>query len=296
MADFMPPPGPPPPVVPEGWKALWNDQYKEWFFVNTYTKQSTWERPTAPVYPDGGAPHGLPPSYSGSGMPGNEKTGVDADARYAAQLQAEEESRARAAGRPIGGGAGGDYYNNPQMGGQHGYDQQQLPPRPEHGASKGLGGLMGKLMAKASGPSQSHGYGQGGYPAQPGYGSHGYGQSGHGPSMLGGGGFMGQQSGHGYGSSHGGYGGYGGGYGGGGYGSHMPHKSGGGGMGMAGGAALGLGGGLVGGMMLNEAMDDDHNGGGYGGGSGSGSGSDNGGGSDGGGDYGGDDGGDGGGE
>ena len=29
MAD-APPPGPPPPKVPEGWKAVWNDQYKEW--------------------------------------------------------------------------------------------------------------------------------------------------------------------------------------------------------------------------------------------------------------------------
>ena len=31
MADFVaPPPGPPPPKVPEGWVARWNDQYKEW--------------------------------------------------------------------------------------------------------------------------------------------------------------------------------------------------------------------------------------------------------------------------
>lgn len=31
MADFAPPSGPPPPKVPEGWKALWNEQYKEWY-------------------------------------------------------------------------------------------------------------------------------------------------------------------------------------------------------------------------------------------------------------------------
>ena len=30
MADFLPPSGPPPPKVPEGWKAVWNEQYKEW--------------------------------------------------------------------------------------------------------------------------------------------------------------------------------------------------------------------------------------------------------------------------
>lgn len=31
MADFVSPSGPPPPKVPEGWKAQWNEQYKEWF-------------------------------------------------------------------------------------------------------------------------------------------------------------------------------------------------------------------------------------------------------------------------
>ena len=31
MADFVAPSGPPPPKVPEGWKAQWNEQYKEWY-------------------------------------------------------------------------------------------------------------------------------------------------------------------------------------------------------------------------------------------------------------------------
>ena len=31
MADFAPPSGPPPPRVPEGWKAQWNAQYSEWY-------------------------------------------------------------------------------------------------------------------------------------------------------------------------------------------------------------------------------------------------------------------------
>ena len=32
MSDnvYAAPTGPPPPKVPEGWKAVWNDQYKEW--------------------------------------------------------------------------------------------------------------------------------------------------------------------------------------------------------------------------------------------------------------------------
>ena len=31
MADFVSPSGPPPPKVPEGYKAQWNEQYKEWY-------------------------------------------------------------------------------------------------------------------------------------------------------------------------------------------------------------------------------------------------------------------------
>ena len=27
---YAPPPHPPPPKVPEGWKALWNEKYQEW--------------------------------------------------------------------------------------------------------------------------------------------------------------------------------------------------------------------------------------------------------------------------
>lgn len=37
MSDFAPPSTPPPPKVPEGWKAQWNDQYKEWFYVVSKT-------------------------------------------------------------------------------------------------------------------------------------------------------------------------------------------------------------------------------------------------------------------
>ncbi|KAH6621297.1 hypothetical protein B0J18DRAFT_222821 [Chaetomium sp. MPI-SDFR-AT-0129] len=66
MADFEAPPGPPPPKVPEGWTARYNEQYKEWFYVNLYTKKSQWDKPTepAPRPNDDGAPAGPPPSYS----------------------------------------------------------------------------------------------------------------------------------------------------------------------------------------------------------------------------------------
>ncbi|KAI4221761.1 MAG: hypothetical protein L6R36_006655, partial [Xanthoria steineri] len=74
MADFAPPSGPPPPRVPEGWKAQWNEQYHEWFYVNLHTKVSQWDLPTQPAYPSSDAPPpGAPPGYSGSGVAYPEK-------------------------------------------------------------------------------------------------------------------------------------------------------------------------------------------------------------------------------
>ena len=226
--------------------------------MNVYTKQSQWERPTEPAHgPSSGTPPpGAPPSYQhgpGQTVPGEKGLygTTDADARYAAQLQAEEDARAAAAGRPTSRNAQQDYQNTAMP-----YDQQQLPPRPQE-KSSGAKGFLGKLMGKSSHPQQ--GYGQqpypGGYqgypPQQPGYGQPAYG-GGYPPQGYGGG--------------------YGGGYPqqgyGGGYAQQPPRKS--GGMGVGGAAALGLGGGLLGGMMLGEAMEDhdqgDYNGGGSDGG------------------------------
>merc|ERR1712000_335012 len=108
MSDFVPPSGPPPPKVPEGWKAQWNEQYSEWFYVNIYTKKSQWDKPTEPVYPppSDGAPPGAPPGYSGGGQPQPTDTkhnpyessmnpNTESDAALAARLQAEEDQRAR---------------------------------------------------------------------------------------------------------------------------------------------------------------------------------------------------------
>lgn len=39
MNEFAPPTGPPPPKVPEGYKAVWNAEYKEWFAL-TYSPQT----------------------------------------------------------------------------------------------------------------------------------------------------------------------------------------------------------------------------------------------------------------
>ncbi|KAL8727141.1 MAG: hypothetical protein Q9166_006237 [cf. Caloplaca sp. 2 TL-2023] len=305
MADYAPPSGPPPPRVPEGWKALWNEQYHEWFYVNLHTKVSQWELPTQPAYPSSpSAPSGAPPGYSGSGPTQPEKAGeihtthpysshppaggadVESDAVYAARLQAEEDERARAAGRPTSRGAADTYYGaggpqqqgygqsqQPQppgyVGGYPGapnpnqsYDQQELPPREQK--SKGLGGLLSKLSGKASGGS-SHGGGFGQQHSYPQQGYGGYPPQGYPPQQHG----------------------YGGGFGGGGYGQ-PPKRH--GGMGTGGAMALGAGGGLLGGAMLANSMGGDDGGdygGDYGGDDGGGFGGDDGGGDFGGGDGGG---------
>jgi len=254
MADaFAPPSGPPPPKVPAGWKAQWNDQYKEWFYVNIYTKKSQWDRPTEPIYPpaEDGAPDGPPPGYAnpqpvgaekGSNNPylnssatgGSSSHNIDKDEAYARQLQAEEQARAQ--GRPTSRNAQQDYMNTPMPS----YDQQQLPPRQQE---KSKGGFLGKLLGKHSAPGGQQQYQQYGSPGPANYGSPqpGYGYGAPPPQQYGGG------YGGGYPPQQGYYGG-GGGY------QQPPKKS--GGIGAGGAAALGLGGGLVGGMLLEDAISD----------------------------------------
>ncbi|KAK3321059.1 hypothetical protein B0T19DRAFT_444846 [Cercophora scortea] len=277
MADFEAPAGPPPPKVPEGWIAKWNEQYKEWFYVNTYTKKSQWDKPTAPaVNPHDDTPAGPPPGYShGDSKPAPTDTKVnpyddpryggggshssnteDEDARLARQLQAEEDARARGH-TPVGAAASYASTPPPQT------FPSQLPPRSAGGGEADKAkGFLGKLFGKKPGSSSGHGGGYGSYPGggygqqQPAYGQPGYG------APAGYGGYPQQQPGYGgYPQQQPGYGGYPQqpGYGGG-YQQQQqygrPAKSGGGGMGMAGGAALGVGAGLLGGMLISDAIED----------------------------------------
>jgi hypothetical protein len=183
------------------------------------------------------------------------------DERLARQLQDEEEVRAR--GHAAGGaGSAGDYYSQgapPNQYAQQGYnaspygqDQTSYAAPITQDKGKSKGGLLGKLLGKASGSSGSHSQGlpqQHGqyYGGQPGYGQTGYYPPQQGMGMMG-----------------------------------RPQRRPGGGMGMGGAAALGVGGGLLGGAMLGSALGDAGDGGGDGGDYGG----------DGGGDYGGDGGGD----
>ncbi|KAL4788419.1 hypothetical protein BJX76DRAFT_109983 [Aspergillus varians] len=316
--SFAPPPGPPPPSVPEGWTTQFDDTYKQWFFIHLATGRSQWEPPQstpgptsptpaqAPV-PASEQPHtdqlaAPPPSYDESG-PGNlsaiagadasnkknshlfssnnpynggsastpgtsgpsgpsTKDTVESDAELAARLQAEEDARSRSAAP----GAAAGYYGS----------NASLSPTPssstgdrDKGKEKKRG-LFSKLMGKASSGSSST-YGR---PPQVAYGHSphgGYGSPSPGPGYGAPGGYYPPQPGYGAGPGYGrGYGpqpGYGypqqAYYGGGGQPQRRP---GGGGMGMAGAAALGVGGGLLGGALLANAFDDDHDHGDYGGG------------------------------
>ncbi|OIW27478.1 hypothetical protein CONLIGDRAFT_432408 [Coniochaeta ligniaria NRRL 30616] len=147
MADFEAPSGPPPPKVPEGWIARWNEQYKEWFYVNTYTKKSQWDKPTEPARPpQDDVPAGPPPSYNQGSTPAptdakhnpyttSRSNTETEDERLARQLQAEEDARAR--GQSSGGGAASSYLAaaNSTPGQSTSPYPNQLPPRPTSSSS-----------------------------------------------------------------------------------------------------------------------------------------------------------------
>ncbi|KAI9748491.1 MAG: hypothetical protein M1815_003209 [Lichina confinis] len=87
MADVFagappPPSGPPPPTnLPEGWKAVYDERYHEWFYVNLYTKKSQWDRPTHPAEPDyaHAPPNSPPPSYAGGTSSANTASALPAE-------------------------------------------------------------------------------------------------------------------------------------------------------------------------------------------------------------------------
>ncbi|PYI12136.1 hypothetical protein BO78DRAFT_402855 [Aspergillus sclerotiicarbonarius CBS 121057] len=256
--SFAPPPGPPTPSVPEGWKAQFDDRYKQWFYVNLRTGRSQWECPEGLAHAENdvqGPPSGPPPSYEASGSadrpalaatsdkkrldsmnPYNPSESRDStlesDARLAAQLQAEEDARARRRSLTQSGAASGYYVGDSRMQSAEYQSPQGTGPGPNQQRSKGF---FSKLMGRGSGgssasygrPQQFYGYPEGGYS----------------------GGYPPQQAGYGY-PSYPAQGNY--------YPQQQPqqqqrrHH----GMGTAGAAALGVGGGLLGGLLLADAAED----------------------------------------
>ncbi|KAL9620293.1 MAG: hypothetical protein Q9160_005192 [Pyrenula sp. 1 TL-2023] len=175
MSQYLAPTGPPPPKVPEGWKAVYNDQYKEWyltppsspsspslspllyllnlthsirrFYVNLHTKASQWDLPTTPA-PDADSsapPPGPPPSYS---------TGPDAPRTTGDSKNAHLES------------------NNP-------YNQHNIASGPS-GNTESDAALAARLQAEED--SRARGSAAGGHSPNPGAASSYYGdQQGPGP-------------------------------------------------------------------------------------------------------------------
>ena len=227
------------------------------FYVNLHTKATQWEKPTAPAIDP--STSGAPPAYSPpptgghlypeKGNPNNPYSqlqrpqtpnDIDADARYAAQLQAEE--NARAAGHQPNRGASSSFYNDTNAHNQGGYGgpiiPQQQPPEQKRG-----------FLDKLTGRNQHY---QGNYPAGQGPSPGSYNQ---GPPPPGYGGYPPPQQGYFGGGPPQGYG----------YGQPQyapqpqyvqqqspPKKS---GMGAGTGALLGAGGGLIGGALLMDAFE-----------------------------------------
>ncbi|KAJ6085966.1 hypothetical protein N7486_010247 [Penicillium sp. IBT 16267x] len=305
-APFTPPPGPPPPSVPEGWKAQYDERYQAWFYVNLVTGKSQWERPETLAPSTDGASSEPPPSYNNTGSadpaalantgdqkrplasnnPYNPTTSsrgtvspmIDDDARLAAKLQAEEDARASSGSRGPGTpGAAADFYNG-QSASQStssyasGPVAGGLAPEQKSRSRGFLSKLMGKSSSSSRPPPQSQPQ-YASYPQQP-------------PPNAGYYGRYPPQQAPGYGYPAPGYGGYPpqGGY------YQQPQQK--HGMGTAGAAALGVGGGLLGGLLIADAVEgmEDHNdydngGGDYGGGDYGGGGDFDGGGDFGGGDF-----------
>ncbi|KAG0634668.1 hypothetical protein HOY80DRAFT_985468 [Tuber brumale] len=46
---YAPPPGPPPPTVPEGWVSQYDPAYQRFYYVNLATQRSQWEKPPGTV-------------------------------------------------------------------------------------------------------------------------------------------------------------------------------------------------------------------------------------------------------
>ncbi|KAF7593160.1 hypothetical protein BBP40_011873 [Aspergillus hancockii] len=203
--SFAPPPGPPPPALPEGWKAQFDDRYNQWFFINLRTGKSQWDLPQGPAEQELHAPPSEPPpSYEdseptnsstlhganekkslGSNNPynqaGAENNTLNSDARLASQLQAEEDARARSSrspGQQPQAGAAADYYTEMSRPQSVGYQSSSVT-QPQSSASeqRRSKGFLSKLMGKSSSGS---GMGFGRPSSQPPPQPYGYPQGGYG--------------------------------------------------------------------------------------------------------------------
>ena len=80
-----------PPQVPSGWKAVFDDEYQTWYYVDLSTNSSQWEPPRGTTWP---RPKGPPPGVN------NEKSSRQqadqAPPPYSSQSTPQVQARAQA--------------------------------------------------------------------------------------------------------------------------------------------------------------------------------------------------------
>ena len=146
-----------PPTVPKGWKAIFDDEYKTWFYVDLSTEKSQWEAPKGTTWsknrPDG------PPPYSRDDN-SNERATQSRDQNSGYQRQQpqpqQQQQRSYQQQQPM-------YQQQQPMYQQPMYQQpvyqqpvyqqpvyQQQPQRSNHGTRNGLlgagAGLLGGFL------------------------------------------------------------------------------------------------------------------------------------------------------
>lgn len=70
MTDTLKPSRPPPPFLPDGWIAIWDEQEQRYYYANQVTRTTQWEVPTAPAAPR------PPPQGSPIQLPVSQRLGV----------------------------------------------------------------------------------------------------------------------------------------------------------------------------------------------------------------------------
>jgi hypothetical protein len=140
MDDIDAPAGGPPPKVPDGWQAKYNDKYSEWFYINTVTKKSQWDKPTEPVYPPqtDGAPEAPPPKKEKKEDKKEGKKDVDKEEKKDAKDNKKEKGSDVTKTKDLadstrelnlnGGASDKANYQPPQMTAQQQYENTPMPP------------------------------------------------------------------------------------------------------------------------------------------------------------------------
>lgn len=118
-----PPKRPPPPDLPPGWVAKWDDQYQRYYYVNLKTKKSQWELPVPEL--------GQPPNYEDSTL--SSRQGRQQSRLGGQQTQPQQQTVERE-----------------RVVEHHHYIQQQQPARSGPGMGTGLatGLLLGSVMRR----------------------------------------------------------------------------------------------------------------------------------------------------